>query len=658
MISPFIMYCKATLPTTFGDELSYYETLTALTNFLNNQVIPLVNENDGKVAELTTLVNNLQNYVENYFNNLDVQEEINNKLDEMVTSGQLESLLFNFFKINVVFNTVAEMKKDVNLQAGQKVSTLGYYAANDGGGAQYIVRIQQSNDKYYETLSNNLYAELITNNIINIKTIGVKNDFFIFDTPTHPYYEEYPSNYTINTDYSDNSILINNIINLYSQNGGATLFFPQGYYGFKNQITLLKGIKLEGLTREDTFLCTNHINNDFISFTSSGVCEIDNISIIYMNNNNGNAIYINPTGGAYPLYSRMHVQNVIILNAGQNGIYNVKGSISLFNNINFSRCKNYGLYHTGSDTTYTKIYCFECVNGGIYLAGGNNKLSEVKLYYCGDYNTPQSISDISGNYSLVVGGSRNIVSQCDIQDNYKNGVYLAGVDNTISETIIDACGITSKYQNYTDDIFESYAIVVSGTGLTVNSCKASNYLFNTAIQPKFAYIDNIEYGICEFDFIKTGYENHINGELEFANNDLINRIYNYNRKLTINQKYLIFSSPFTFNTNETQLQIPNTFKGTYFNVNNNLIYAKHKKYYTLTFSFILNTITNADRFDFYIYLNNILVYQIPDYTYTNGNNYSYSFGLEMSAGDNIKITAKSNNTTITLPPYLYTLHIA
>ena len=35
------------------------------------------------------------NYLLNWFNNLDVQEEINNKLDEMSLSGELEDLLRN-----------------------------------------------------------------------------------------------------------------------------------------------------------------------------------------------------------------------------------------------------------------------------------------------------------------------------------------------------------------------------------------------------------------------------------------------------------------------------------------------------------------------------------------------------------------------------------
>lgn len=43
--------------------------------------------------DLKNAFNNLKNYVDNYFNNLDVQEEINNKLNEMVEDGTLINLL-------------------------------------------------------------------------------------------------------------------------------------------------------------------------------------------------------------------------------------------------------------------------------------------------------------------------------------------------------------------------------------------------------------------------------------------------------------------------------------------------------------------------------------------------------------------------------------
>lgn len=37
------------------------------------------------------------------------------------------------------YDTVADMKADMKLKAGDMVVTLGYYSANDGGGAEYKI---------------------------------------------------------------------------------------------------------------------------------------------------------------------------------------------------------------------------------------------------------------------------------------------------------------------------------------------------------------------------------------------------------------------------------------------------------------------------------------------------------------------------------------
>ncbi len=74
----------------------------------------------------------------------------------------------------VHYPTVAAMKADANLAEGNAVRTLGYYAANDGGGALY--RIVSSSTKYKETLNNGLYAELIYDKAINVLQVGAKGN--------------------------------------------------------------------------------------------------------------------------------------------------------------------------------------------------------------------------------------------------------------------------------------------------------------------------------------------------------------------------------------------------------------------------------------------------------------------------------------------------
>lgn len=77
----FREWCNHTipvLPQVYGDELSYYELL--------NKVIE-------KLNEIGVTINELIDYVNHYFDSLDVQNMINKKLDEMAQDGTLESLI-------------------------------------------------------------------------------------------------------------------------------------------------------------------------------------------------------------------------------------------------------------------------------------------------------------------------------------------------------------------------------------------------------------------------------------------------------------------------------------------------------------------------------------------------------------------------------------
>ena len=57
-----------------------------------------VNETVEQVNQLTEQFNDLHDYVYDYFDNLDVQEEINNKLDDMATDGSLTTLISNYLQ--------------------------------------------------------------------------------------------------------------------------------------------------------------------------------------------------------------------------------------------------------------------------------------------------------------------------------------------------------------------------------------------------------------------------------------------------------------------------------------------------------------------------------------------------------------------------------
>ena len=81
------------IPSSYKYALTYEEQIFAIGDYLEKVVFPAINENAEALAELQGLFLQLKDYVDNYFDNLDVQEEINNKLDDMVTQGTMAEII-------------------------------------------------------------------------------------------------------------------------------------------------------------------------------------------------------------------------------------------------------------------------------------------------------------------------------------------------------------------------------------------------------------------------------------------------------------------------------------------------------------------------------------------------------------------------------------
>lgn len=89
------------LPTSFIESMTYYELLAWFTNYLETVIIPTVNNNAEAVEELQALFTELKTFVDTYFDNLDVQDEIDHKLDEMVEDGTFTELIAEYAETKV-----------------------------------------------------------------------------------------------------------------------------------------------------------------------------------------------------------------------------------------------------------------------------------------------------------------------------------------------------------------------------------------------------------------------------------------------------------------------------------------------------------------------------------------------------------------------------
>lgn len=164
-LTPFKWFVLENFPFIEAD----FDALTEWQLFckLGKEINKIINSTNT----LGIQVESLTDYVKNYFDNLDVQEEINNKLNEMAESGELTEIISQYLQLTglLCFNTVNDMKNATNLIDGSFVKTYGEKLYNDGLGNFYKIRELVNtdvidNDKIIALIN---YPSLIAEKIIS-----------------------------------------------------------------------------------------------------------------------------------------------------------------------------------------------------------------------------------------------------------------------------------------------------------------------------------------------------------------------------------------------------------------------------------------------------------------------------------------------------------
>lgn len=226
-------YTIGMIPTSYKMSLTYEEQIIAIGHYLEETVIPALNNNAEAVAELQSLFIQLKDYVENYFDNLDVQVEINNKLDEMAKSGELTQLVTQYLNLNSVlsFENIEEMKQATYLVNGSLCKTFGFHSLNDGGSAYYKIRTVTNTDEIDNITIiplniENLVAEFVSlDKILFIKQFGAKevNEYDnsqIFKKALNYCKENKIEELILNGSFFiNNTVVIENLENLVIKNG-------------------------------------------------------------------------------------------------------------------------------------------------------------------------------------------------------------------------------------------------------------------------------------------------------------------------------------------------------------------------------------------------------------------------------------------------------
>ena len=211
-VPPFVRFVASAVPMVFDDSLSYYEALCALWKYVSDMT-DVINNNATLEEEYILKFNELKSYVENYFANLDVQEEINNKLDAMVEDGTLQTLINNFLQPNVTwtFDTVGDMQSSTNLVDGGFARTMGFHSLNDGGAALYSISDSGTANGLNVLACGDLFATLIVPCSIAPEMVGAYGDATQDDTDAFSKACELSKHVKGNGQYKIDSITLHDI---------------------------------------------------------------------------------------------------------------------------------------------------------------------------------------------------------------------------------------------------------------------------------------------------------------------------------------------------------------------------------------------------------------------------------------------------------------
>ena len=440
---PFTAWLASNIPAVYDNTMSYYEELVALIKYLQDTVVPAVNNNASAITTLSEAIETLQSYVDNYFNNLDVQKEINNKLDQMAESGQLADIISQYLNSTAIFgyDTIADMKSAANLVNGSYARTLGYYAKNDGGGATYKIRTITNDDVVDEASivemgdgSNQLIAELIYTDLISLEQFGCYGDNTHNDTTNFQKAVTFAESHKlVLTSKGDKTYKVTSPINvdtLECDLNMATVTTPDNinifYIGSENYYGMITGI---------TFDCTNA--NSAIYINQGRKKTIKNIVI---NNLTSYGIYFN--SGYELLIDDCHIKGKSTASNGI-GIY-MKSSDSKVSNVILIDChtaiRNDGMNFF--EYIHAWILTPALVSGSIMFYIGGNKSSYYSQCYSDTYYITYDMH--AGNIQtdqMQVFFNQNIYSS---GENAPYFIYYAdGVNQRSSVTNSDINGVRS-----------------------------------------------------------------------------------------------------------------------------------------------------------------------------------------------------------------------
>ena len=546
------------------DSLTSYGLWCKLKEYFE-KVATKTNEMGTQVESLTNAFIALKNYVDNYFKNLDVQDEINNKLDEMVESGILQEIITQYLNTKAFFgfNTINDLKQATNLIDGSYAKTLGFYEKNDLGGAEYFIRNKTVNDVEnngtIHFLTNNLVAELVNKNTFNPEIFGAYGDGNNNDTNAlNLMFNANCQNFINNKYYKFTNISINNKETIKISGGKF-----EGHLNFSNcNKVVLENIEfLSGNNNFDEIInflnCKKIViknckfNGKLIKETTKGVKVVNTTDFECVNSNFDNFdgktdVDILPNGNSAGQNTRnqttgIFLQEVTNILVNKCNFYNILGRSGVYiencSNIEISSNNFNFIYGSGVHIgNYYKIininnnYFKQCAITGVsssdflYLNGGKD--GAIDVYGAEDYFSflaNDSSIEINNNYFYGCGTREGFstdyyvytdTTKTTLATHYSNGNPIGSQPLNVS-TRLQCIRLLNSYKANIHDnlIVHPYNRVLQTNSRQKYSASGNNYTFTNN---NFLKVNSNKVILNDFaDFYLSGVRS-----IDFSNNTI------------------------------------------------------------------------------------------------------------------------------------------
>ena len=336
------------------DALTDYELFCKMVEYMKKSL--------DKIKDYQTEINVFSaklDEFQHYFDNLDVQEEINNKLDEMAESGELTDIIAQYLGLAGVlaFNTVSDLADAENVVNGSICYCLGRNEYNDKYGYFYKIREITISDVIDGV---NIVAINNSNNLV-----GELIEKYYIDSHNPIYYGADP------TGTSDSSQAIQDCLDA---NINQEVVFSVGTYKIENPIEVSYNNVYGGIDFNNSMII-NETENDYV--IGIGTADHDltqansnnttnrfyNISNLKMQSTSTYAILIDRW------FMNVRFDNIDII-TDKNGIQIGKSYDGYANKPNDVQLSNFILTNTDMTGDYE----------GITIIGTDNKFNDGRIY--------------------------------------------------------------------------------------------------------------------------------------------------------------------------------------------------------------------------------------------------------------------------------------